>query len=72
MFPPVLNEVFLSLELLRGTSSANVPAWNSWFIQTDAQIVISQSHTYHTPAALQQHSPYFTFTLLFRQHRNFL
>ncbi len=43
MFPPVLNEVFLSLELLRGTFSENVPAWNCWFIQTAAQIIVSQS-----------------------------
>ncbi len=35
MFPPVLNEVFLSLGLLRGTFSTNVPAWNCYFIQTN-------------------------------------
>ncbi len=42
MFPPVLNEVFLSLGLLRGTSSENVPAWNCWLIQTDVKMLVSQ------------------------------
>ncbi len=42
MFPPVLNEVFLSLGLLRGISSENVPAWNCWLIQTDVKMIVSQ------------------------------